>query len=707
LLFPFKFPREFEGAIIQGGKGVRGTFVSRGEVMLSLISKPGGSEPTLQFVTLAGTTIDFFAEGSSAALQVRYGRVRDEIRTVAADAYYIECAKGSSLTAFEDEKSLADAAKPAKPLTELFAKPPAGAEPGAPDKPAPKPGEEARLGDLFRDKSKPAPSDSLRKPDAEIAKAGGGAGDPLAAGKPTPPVEPARPVTPVTPVTPGESGPGYRDDPIALALRNPDAAGAPRPVCEMRSLTPLAVPTGTTVSSLQAVGLRNDRAEARGFEYVDAAGDARALDGSLDIADSARKLVPYDAVAGDRRGGSGSLWVSIAGADETHLRRAAEPAAKPGKILRIIVVAGAAELAISGLDLVGQELGRPGGESVGLDIEWDAVDETGAIKRAGHYASFEQLVRDAAAKGRERPDVLNEGQLLTLFDGFESLLKSQTAPFDRVFWIKGAYAIPSSIPQRFEKFIATVSSASATPHLPSGQAGKWLVIVTSRMPGFSIAYLKEPVYSLQIGDVIEESEDRAGGPRRLIGDPVVLATRMRSTMKPARPGDAPPDRERDVLTGRLVLDAREVFVQRGYVLSPEAAQALQLHLRRVSSLWNGSNVRPDVLAGLASGSGKPQPSLADVLQLDRRSYPSLPKSLPDWFRKPIKDLAPDEAKSAQHAVAAYGDGANKLVEAARIAAAAPRASCGLFYVAETYFGFDRLHRAQASPPRGHPPRPIP
>ncbi len=84
----------------------------------------------------------------------------------------------------------------------------------------------------------------------------------------------------------------------------------------------------------------------------------------------------------------------------------------------------------------------------------------------------------------------------------QKLMEGQARPVDRVFWIKGAYQIPSSIPRRFEEFITAVSPSEALVQTPSGRVGKWLVVVTARVPGFSVSYLKEPVYSHQIGDVL-------------------------------------------------------------------------------------------------------------------------------------------------------------------------------------------------------------
>jgi hypothetical protein len=173
----------------------------------------------------------------------------------------------------------------------------------------------------------------------------------------------------------------------------------------------------------------------------------------------------------------------------------------------------------------------------------------------------------------------------------------------------------------------------------------------------------------------------------------------------AKPADTPPDS--DASTGKLAVDASKVFVERGYVLSPEAAKTLQLHLQRVSGLWDEPTVRLNISAELADSSGKPQPTVADVLEVaNHKNYLRLPRLLPSWFRKPIKTLPPKESGLAKSAVAAYAEGAQKLVEASRLSAASGL-NCELFYVAEAYFGFDKLQRSETKPKDKRGSRPAP
>jgi hypothetical protein len=730
LLFPVTLPEEVAGSFVQGGKSVPGTFVSSREVIVSLISEPGRIEPSSQFVTRTGTTIGFLADGKRSPQAVTNGRIFRDRLTGFDKLTSIECVRGISRFALEairdGEGSLGGLAKRTLPperaprLADVFA----NRETSTMERPGAKSVEELKLEDVFRDKGKSSPagpahgtaSPAMAKPGAgtvaeppaastltDVFGARAAPSDKSTAKSDTPAVEPGRLKVPAVPA---ESTAPIREAARTPAPRNSDAAVVKddtpaHPVCDVRTLAPLSVASRATLASFQAVGVRNGKKETRGFEYFGDGSNARAVDGSLDIADSTEKLIPYEAIPERGRGRSDLLLVSMAGTDETRLRQTSTPA-KNVKTIRVIVVAGAAELAISGLDQVDGELRKPGSDPVKLDVEWYAIDETGAIAPAGRYSSLDLLVKDAAAKKRERPDVLNERQLLALLDNFEKLLKSQTQAFSKVFWIKGAYPIPTSVPQRFESFITAVSSSGAAPHTPSGQPGKWLVVVTYRMPGFSVAYLKEPIYSLQIGDVIEETAEPSAGPRRLISDPALLATRLRMAGIVAK-GDTVPDRV--ALAGRLVLNARDVFIERGFVLSPDTAQALQRHLQRVLILWDdAAALRLDVLEGLANGTGKSVPTVSDVLQAaDHTSYPRLPSPGPVWFRKPIKDLTLAERRSARAAVATYAESANRLLAAAR-----ESTSCRFYYVAEAYFGFDKIEKPPATPgTRSKPPRSSP
>lgn len=462
-------------------------------------------------------------------------------------------------------------------------------------------------------------------------------------------------------------------------------------VCSADGLKPVAALTGATFASPQMVGIRSLVTEVSGFDYLDVTGDAISIEEKYDVADSVGKLIVYEPVATVRQNSSSPLLVYVDGVDQSRAKRPAVAHPKMVRVLRVIIVGGAQETSISGLNLVDAQLQDANGPEIRLSAEWHIVDQDGNIEFFGQFKSFAKLV-DAAtemARGR-RPDVLNEAQLTTLITGFETLLTRQANIVDRVFWIKGAYPIPGSFPSLFEKFITSVSSSSSVAHTPAGRAVKWLVVATARMPGFSIAYLKEPVYSYQVGDVLEES-DGSNSPRRLIADPALLATRLRTSI--AAPAVAENDSRVAVassLTGRLVFDAKDMFVERGYVLSAEAVSTLRGHLQHVAELWNGAGVNLDVLAELSRKIGKASPTIVDILQIpDEKSYPRLPRALPEWAWKSVKDLNARDMLAVEKFVQSYANGAVKLEQVLSKRPAGDQL-CGLFYVPDKLFGFSKI-----------------
>src|SRR5689334_11185525 len=112
--------------------------------------------------------------------------------------------------------------------------------------------------------------------------------------------------------------------------------------------------------------------------------------------------------------------------------------------------------------------------------------------------------------------------------------------------------VPSAIPARFEEFIETVVRNSA----PVRGFGTWLTVVTARMPGFSIGYLRSPVYSKSVGDVIVQPEFSGTAAPRYIADPKVLAARLWATAS-TRAAAASAADSGPTATGKLVFDAKD------------------------------------------------------------------------------------------------------------------------------------------------------
>jgi hypothetical protein len=460
------------------------------------------------------------------------------------------------------------------------------------------------------------------------------------------------------------------------ALKPPAAIAA---VCSIGTLQPISFAASIMPKSLQAVGIRNNDAEAEEFDYHPYPEDAAvSLGSTFALTNSQGKLVPYEAVARDGT----DLWVSLPGVEEPRVNPRGA-AVKPDSLLRIIVVGGPAEVAMSGLAEVGAELKKLSAGRVRLSIEWHIVDKSGAIGGVvGRYNSFDMMAKAAAEKAAGgSPDLLNEEHLHRLLDDFENRLKARSEPVEKVFWIKGAYSIPSSIPLHFEKFIKTVSSSEAIAG-GTGRSSKWFVLVTARMTGFSINYLKEPIYSLQIGDLIEEGDAAMSEPRRFIrdNDTALLATRLQLAAAPM------PTQMPGTVTGKLVLKAADVFEQRGYLLSQGSIRGLRNHLKFVANKWDEASSRENLTSWAAAKTRKPSPTVVDLLQSadDGASQLRLPRMiLPDSARKAIRDLTQDEAGSARTFIEEYMDGVDRA--AANVAGTGDH--CRLFYVPEAWFGF--------------------
>lgn len=445
-------------------------------------------------------------------------------------------------------------------------------------------------------------------------------------------------------------------------------------VCNADQFQPLPEPVGTTFRSPQMVGLRNTQLESKGFDYISASGDALPLDVNVDIAGSKGKLVPYEAILGAR-----DDWVSLPGVDESRVKTKSKTASK---LLQLVIVGGAPEIAMSGLDLVEAELKRQSKSRLQVDAEWYVVDAFGSVQKGERYDSLVELVKTARERAAARnPDLLNEMQLITFLDGFERILRERQQPVQKVFWIKGSYPIPSSIPQRFEKLITRISddaTVTKTLKLPA----KWLFLVSARTTGFSINYLKEPIIAQNAGDVIEEPRD-ALQPRRLIDDVALLATRLAVASVPMSPGEA----SRIV---NLVLRGTDIFSSRGYVLPPELISALRDRLYSIQKHWSAWELRQEDLQFWVSNTKKSTPTIIDILQnADEQIFRNVP-NLPNWARKPIRDLNADELWRARSLFDVYINAANKLVEdISSLSRKTDNPSCSLFYVPMESLGFGK------------------
>jgi len=709
------------GIYFSEGVSFKGMFVIPFKVPLALWSDPNGKDATTQFTTRRGTTIEFLTpEGAKSTFgAVISGSLtqRIEVKTALSSLPSIACTRPEVIAgdlsepkpdAGRKSPSLAPRIESDVPRSELeglrlgavfdkYSKtPPApAARPGAEGPPS-EPGAKTEvkpvashtdygksppsMKDLFKSPAPAAPEPSAGKKVAE--------GELPAPGAATIP-SPAASAPAST--TPAEKPP------------TPAVASEPAPpavaVCSAADLKPLTAPAGIDLKDKdrQPVGLRSSQTEFKASQYVNVGGpEVFPVDFTFDLTDSKDKLIPYEhgALTGAK------LWVSFPGglqwSDAKHKN---DPPPKPAVALRIMVVGGPQEVAISGLDKVGAELKKSSKGGVTVDVYWHGIDASGALLPATHYDSFHALVTAAAAQATGPPAVLDEKQIKTFLNSFEEELKKQSTPVDKVFWVKGGYSIPSSIPERFEQFIKTVSASGALVRTPKGDAGKWLVVVTRWGSDFSFAYLKQPLLSQNAGDVVEEADSSKNGP--LISDTKVWAERLKAAatrhLTPGAATVAPASAEAP--SGTPVLDAAEVFTQRGYLLSSQTALLLREHLHDVEDLWLEAGAAAINLESVKAVAAKMSKSpstltLVDVLQDDNEGGLKLPKLLPDGSRKPLVNLTPAEGQAALQFVRKYLAGAKRAVDSFKRIEAARESSCTLLFVPDELFGFPTDHAAR-------------
>lgn len=620
------------------------------------------------FTTYRGTTIDFIVETSDEdefplIAKVTYGQVSPkDVPTYLPNLYApITCdAKGSWHT---DDPVVAE-----RSLRELF--PDKKNTPGSSERTPPTPSD--RDGPRSEKKNPPKLlADRFKEPAPSSTP------HPRVSTGPSTPAPAATPSAPNPAPTPNSTPTPKPDTPAAV-----DPTPEPTALCRFDTLAVLPLSESASPRAMLSYGLRNKRTKVAAFDYVDAIGEVLPVSAEVDVSTTVGRLTAYEPVT-HLRGKKNSTWVSVPGA--RLINAAAErPKPRAKATLRMVIVSGAQELLISGLNLVGDELAKAPNIDVQPQIDWHSVEPNGDLKPAVRFTSFRALLEAAAEKSRgERMDVLNEAQLGNMFDQFEAMLLAQPTPLDRVIWIKGAYPIPGTFPPRLESFLSKIAESNALTKLVSGRPGKWFTIVTARILGFSIAYLKEPVYSLQAGDVIEEDPAAIGVKRNLIPDVGLFATRLRTGLKTEAAPDAAPDVS---APAKLVQDASDVFSERGYVLSRADTTSLHAYLAQVLQMWSdGDKLDGSAVSKFAKGLELGEPvTLQDILQGGKTGkFPRLPRSVADSLRKPTTAFTPQDRRETREFVSRYAEG---VAQVAGVWAGEKAQKCGVLFITEDALG---------------------
>ena len=251
------------GSYSEGGVTRPGLFVFPDEVMVGLLTEPDGKDFAVRFTTRTATKVEFHPE-----LPGNRNKFGPPIRVQGGVfspfpfpmTFFIHCVKGDSNDRLEEADSGKAVIADPGSINELL-------------KRSTEPKTESRLADRFADKKIETPS-----PGAIVA----------------PPSERPSSVEKAAP------GPGPTDPDEKTATLTPDVLTSAS-VCSARTLEPLALLKDAKLTSPQTVGRRNTATETKGLDYLDVSGDAIPLNTSFDIADSAGKLIPYEAVAARRR----------------------------------------------------------------------------------------------------------------------------------------------------------------------------------------------------------------------------------------------------------------------------------------------------------------------------------------------------------------------------------------------------------------------
>jgi hypothetical protein len=430
---------------------------------------------------------------------------------------------------------------------------------------------------------------------------------------------------------------------------------------------------------------------ARGYDFIRVSGgDVLARDFTIDLGASAAKPMVFEAVAPPSSivvDGEDSevLPVSVGGTDTLPREPIIKEATTAAATLKIVVVGAPEEVAISGLAEVGKNLRKQSRGRIGVDVEWYSVDNAGHLGKPASFKSLGELVEAAAAQAKgDSFIVLGTDQFLSFLDEFQKTLAQRPGTVDRVFWVKGAYRLPSVAPKHIEDFLTAMADAPVIPRRPNREAEQWLTVVTARMPGFSVAYLKEPVSAMNAGEVVDEPPDEAD-PRRLIGDPSTIAAGLNSLgqLRAGKGVATGPAKENGTISDVLVLNAYEVFDERGYALSNAALTELGKRLAELSEVWQLGSLE-GVLSFLEAKTGKPSPSISDFLENGPLEGLRL-RFLPPWARVGFADLSKEDVGAAKKFVLDLDQRISKIEKQV---AAQKNDACGFVYIPNVDLGFN-------------------
>lgn len=406
--------------------------------------------------------------------------------------------------------------------------------------------------------------------------------------------------------------------------------------------------------SSYTVGLRNDAASAVAFDYDRVSGLAFPTDIELDLSDSSGRTLSYRPVGSVQAGSDAAsvVPVTVQGMDLTRAKAAEAEVVGPLPLFRVAVFGAANEIILSGLDQL-EQTARGNMPAVDTEYVWHRIGPTGKVSAGVAYGSLIELVSAAISQISADGDMasLSEDDFEILLKQIESTILASPVTLNRVIMVKGAYQVPATTPVMLESMVRTINDSDRVEKGPTGKQTRWLWIVTARMPGFGVAYLKQPLASLESGDVIDEPADNPTSPRRLIVDIKTWSAKLVAAAQLLAGPSAPKEAAAAAasINDTLAVNAAELFAERGFLLTPDAADELLRRVALVELLTDdAAAAADDDYAGeqLRILTGKPAPSLADILGagvLLEGLKP--PKSLGAWGLVPIADAPASDAEA--------------------------------------------------------------
>lgn len=199
------------------------------------------------------------------------------------------------------------------------------------------------------------------------------------------------------------------------------------------------------------------------------------------------------------------------------------PAVTIDTLLNLLVIGDADTTAVSGLDLLEQDLIAATGYDA-WTVEWVRVMPDGQFASPVTFGSLREVVAAAAAeKGAYfAQDTVAFDKLM---QGIEAALLTEGPVVHQVLLLQEGYQLPHSAPARFEAMILAVNDRGRIERFPDNRPRKWLqMIAGSFSTPFSESYLDGPIKTTGVGYLVTEGRAESGRTTILTDTSVPLSS---------------------------------------------------------------------------------------------------------------------------------------------------------------------------------------